>query len=620
MRSQDGFIALGTPCTECWWRDRPNRDKRVHPARKSYSRHAGTCPRADPKSQFFSGRIGCVRNWQFRGVALGVPRPTRKRHKCRSCTFRGAAQFLRAAVTMRSLVGVLAVGLSVFSTGCASVPTDSPNVTSPAVVIDFYAGDAPSGSCSGTLIAENLVLTAAHCAAGSTGAVVTAPALSASVPALRVLQHQDASDASEVDVDIAVVVLGAPLKLERYPALGTCSGCTVSQVMSDIGGKAAASATARLSTAAPAAYPNTRYLEQGLPDSGGAVYQIDDDGRAMSVVGVTVGRGETTGGGYVADLAVYDFHAWLQAVVEAGPTLTSNASNALNASSRSSATESGLQPQGVTKPAAVQKLNDNLLGGSSPTLLSGSGDPLLVPTPPTKSEVIRGPVARSAARPCGAGATVGAGAPKQDCNSRYSTQLIFDVTREGKWHSLGTSNSKTNPNAVGYFSDDDLAFSTAQSEAKAINARGYNYFTGHGDAGVLYASSKELPQFMSNSYPSLLTSCHGGDIRNGNSAAYLLAKNAGVDPASVWGCTGNVWPAQTLERKGKTITLTGISCRGAWVNGNGELMPTRIQKDLDLACIDSDVATVTCRLPNACQLVAEGSGGVRSGGVGQSCN
>ena len=100
---------------------------------------------------------------------------------------------------------------------------------------------------------------------------MAAPALSASVAAWRVLQYQDASDSSDSNVDIAVIVLDASLKLRSYPTLGTCLGCTVSQVMTDIGGKVSSSAPGRLSTAAPTAYPNTRYLERRLQDSGGAV-------------------------------------------------------------------------------------------------------------------------------------------------------------------------------------------------------------------------------------------------------------------------------------------------------------------------------------------------------------
>src|SRR4051794_35957185 len=73
----------------------------------------------------------------------------------------------------------IAVGLSVVA--CIKPParTSSADGATPvhpeAVVIDFYSGGKPTKSCSGTLIAPSVVLTAAHCADGSKAGVVHAP-------------------------------------------------------------------------------------------------------------------------------------------------------------------------------------------------------------------------------------------------------------------------------------------------------------------------------------------------------------------------------------------------------------------------------------------------------------
>src|SRR5262249_39711574 len=73
------------------------------------------------------------------------------------------------------------VALAALSAGCAEQPPlRSPNAPFAAnqaahVSIQFYVGERPSGSCAGVIVGANAVLTAAHCAAGKTSAVVYAP-------------------------------------------------------------------------------------------------------------------------------------------------------------------------------------------------------------------------------------------------------------------------------------------------------------------------------------------------------------------------------------------------------------------------------------------------------------
>src|SRR5262245_60648936 len=61
--------------------------------------------------------------------------------------------------------------------GCiaTSGPPEAEHGRSAALLVDFYRQDTRSAACSGTLIAENVALTSAHCAATSTGARVRAP-------------------------------------------------------------------------------------------------------------------------------------------------------------------------------------------------------------------------------------------------------------------------------------------------------------------------------------------------------------------------------------------------------------------------------------------------------------
>src|SRR5215210_3610055 len=81
---------------------------------------------------------------------------------------------MRFAITTL-IIGVLAIG----GVACkdAPPPKREPYVSNnqALVTVHFYKGDTPSGSCGGVLIGPQAVLTAGHCAAGKTRAVVVAP-------------------------------------------------------------------------------------------------------------------------------------------------------------------------------------------------------------------------------------------------------------------------------------------------------------------------------------------------------------------------------------------------------------------------------------------------------------
>ena len=78
---------------------------------------------------------------------------------------------------LRALCFTLVACLPLFAMGCAATAPvkPRPSVRTEAVVVDFYTGSKKTAACSGTLLAQNVVLTAAHCTNGSTAARVVAP-------------------------------------------------------------------------------------------------------------------------------------------------------------------------------------------------------------------------------------------------------------------------------------------------------------------------------------------------------------------------------------------------------------------------------------------------------------
>lgn len=188
-----------------------------------------------------------------------------------------------------------------------------------AVVIDFYKGDNRSAACSGTLISQNLVLTAAHCADGTTSARVSAPnANGARVSVSRILTYDWSARDAKMDRakrnDLALLLLREPINLTSYPKIQQrgCMGCNVVQVGRN-GQNEVVRIPTRLSEQRPAGRPVSMFARDNVPDSGGAVFRLTPGGEA-SIVGVTMGRGTTTNGGYVAQLSDPAVQNWIRAV------------------------------------------------------------------------------------------------------------------------------------------------------------------------------------------------------------------------------------------------------------------------------------------------------------------
>ncbi len=88
----------------------------------------------------------------------------------------------------------------------------------------FDKAGASLGTCSGTLVAKDVVLTAGHCAAGAAKWSITARGADATSEANRAVTPWKAfgSDLSHPDhADVALLILDTPIALDSYPAIAT---------------------------------------------------------------------------------------------------------------------------------------------------------------------------------------------------------------------------------------------------------------------------------------------------------------------------------------------------------------------------------------------------------------
>src|SRR5262249_23485503 len=126
------------------------------------------------------------------------------------------------------VLGVLGAGVSVAAMaalGCASEHKTGPTregAHPDAVGVDFFAGDNLSSAGSGTLLWANVVLTAAHCADGSTAARVTAPDAAGQSSAVAQILHYDwTRDPAHhsLEHDLALLVLRRPIQTPHYSSI-----------------------------------------------------------------------------------------------------------------------------------------------------------------------------------------------------------------------------------------------------------------------------------------------------------------------------------------------------------------------------------------------------------------
>jgi hypothetical protein len=189
---------------------------------------------------------------------------------------------------------IIAIAMLV-GAGCNASGAGDPGAPSPVahpetVSVDFFAGTKASAACSGTLLAPNLVLTAAHCAGSATSARVIAPDAKgqrSSVERVSVLDW-DFGGTSEENAqrhDIAVLVLSRAITIDSYPAIDTgfCGGCTVVHVArgKDRAGPALESAPLRLSDLPSPSRPFAQTVAATMHTAGGALVRKDAAGRSI---------------------------------------------------------------------------------------------------------------------------------------------------------------------------------------------------------------------------------------------------------------------------------------------------------------------------------------------------
>jgi hypothetical protein len=184
-------------------------------------------------------------------------------------------------------------------------------------------------ACSGTLLAPRIVVTAAHCVLGTDGTRVKQIGSKTGRSDVDLVFNYDYDTTDKASLheahDLALLVLASPLAA-NYPKWAAEDPNGQEVVLYGRSGGSFVKASGKLSSRAPVGRPTARMLAQGIDDAGGAVLRADG-----AIVGVVMGKGQTSGAGYVAlaskeKSAVFD---WIDAAVNvlgAAPEKASTAS------------------------------------------------------------------------------------------------------------------------------------------------------------------------------------------------------------------------------------------------------------------------------------------------------
>lgn len=211
-------------------------------------------------------------------------------------------------------LSALFVVSSLLAVGCAADPTDTPEEeegsTTESIIGGQKATDYPEAAlvngngfyCSGAVIAPRVVLTAGHCAHGSSF-TVKAPFVNKSARGRRFWTDYVATGeiVNPNTLDVAVIILDTPIALTSYPKLNPNQAADGTSVVNVGRIKDGSLSTTTLYYGAPVAvrdgaprfplaYLSTDIIQSG--DSGGPVYA--GTGANRTIVGVNSGAGGTT--------------------------------------------------------------------------------------------------------------------------------------------------------------------------------------------------------------------------------------------------------------------------------------------------------------------------------------
>lgn len=492
------------------------------------------------------------------------------------------------------------VSLCVFTnTGCSTPVATAPRTPDHAVLVDFYSGAKTASACSGTLVSPNVVLTAAHCAQGSDAARVTAPASGKKAMARTFYVYDwDTRPAAENHLqehDLALVVLDTPITIGKYASLeaGDCTGCKISRVSrlrskTTIRAKLNTSAVMRVGKDAPRSRPYDLYVPHGSKDAGGALVRTDAKGRGR-VVGVMIGTGGLSKGGYAVRLDDEDTRAWIVHIISVNrrparsSTVSTKALHPLDEGDEYA--EESSPPPEESEPAAedtttyeeeepvTQPDEQPEAPGQEEVDPGGRVDNAGDLDESESTETTEQP-ATDEAEPTDDDDAPGTEAPKDelDVEPQAPSKLQGYQGVDIKTDAPGETGLITTETGSGW-----VAMSGSEKD-KRIEAQSKIYREAHDDAYTITAhgwpgsmtavpDADKLKAIGSDpDHPSrdiILSSCFGGKDATslgGHSNAGVIADKAGVSPDRVLGCTGYVGTNGNEQL-----------CAGQWVDGDGNV-------------------------------------------------
>lgn len=254
--------------------------------------------------------------------------------------------FRKSRGSWLTLAGLAAtvVGLGAL-TGCSAPPSlgssgadGSVGRRSEAVVVDYYKGKTKVRSCAATLLSSSVVVAPAHCADGTTKAVVEVlDSKKTRTSVSRVYTYDwvsaDPSMVRSQRHDVALLVLRKAVAKARFARIqsAACAGCRVVQVgRTRDGGTRVLGLSKRLRLSRIAGGFRVPVAASKVTRRGGALYRVTKKDERV-IVGIVVGHTKKSGQGVVVPLTDPVMQKWIRAVVKTEGNLTlSKTSSALS--------------------------------------------------------------------------------------------------------------------------------------------------------------------------------------------------------------------------------------------------------------------------------------------------